>query len=53
MKFDVRLLLEVDEKDNLLPLVPEMYEDAIEETIRDLIYDVDSATILKIEVRQK
>ena len=53
MRFDVKMILEVDEEDNLLPVSKEMYEDAIDETIRDLIYDIDGATILKIEVRKR
>jgi len=53
MRFDVKMILEIDEEDNLLPISEEMYEDAIEETIRDLIYDIDGATILKIEVRKR
>ena len=53
MRFDVKMILEVDEEDNLLPISEEMYEDAIEETVRDLVYDIDGATILKIEVRKR
>ena len=53
MRFDVRMILEVDEEDNLLPISEEMYEDAIEETVRDLIYDIDGATIMKIEVKRR
>ena len=53
MRFDVKMILEVDEDDNLLPVSEEMYEDAIEETVRDLIYDIDGATIMKIEVRKR
>lgn len=53
MRFDVKMILEIDEEDNLLPISEEMYEDAIEETVRDLIYDIDGATILKIEVRKR
>lgn len=52
-RFDVRLILEVDEDDNLLPVIPEMYEDAITDLIRDMIYDIDAARLLKIEVRQR
>jgi len=47
------MILEVDEEDNLLPISEEMYEDAIEETVRDLIYDIDGATIMKIEVKRR
>jgi len=53
LRFDVRMILEVDEEDNLLPISEEMYEDAIEETVRDLIYDIDGATIMKIEVKRR
>lgn len=53
MRFDVKMILEVDEEDNILPISEEMYEDAIEETVRDLIYDIDGATILKIEVKRR
>jgi hypothetical protein len=53
MRFDVKLILEVDEEDNLLPISEEMYEDAIAETITDLIYDIDGAKLRKIEVKRK
>jgi hypothetical protein len=53
MRFDVKLILEIDEEDNLLPISEDMYEDAIEDIVRDLIYDIDGAMILKIEVRKK
>jgi hypothetical protein len=52
-RFDVKMILEVDEEDNLLPVIPEMYEDAITDLIRDMIYDIDAAKLLKIEVRQR
>jgi hypothetical protein len=53
MRFDVKMILEVDEEDNLLPISEEMYEDAIAETVEDLIYDIDGAKLLKIEVRKR
>jgi hypothetical protein len=53
MRFDIKMILEVDEEDNLLPISEEMYEDAIAETIQDLIYDIDSAKLLKIEVKRR
>jgi hypothetical protein len=53
MRFDVKLILEVDEEDNLLPISEEMYEDAIAETIEDLIYDIDGAKLRKIEVKRR
>ena len=53
MRFDIKLILEVDEEDNLLPISEEMYEDAIAETVEDLIYDVDGAKLIKIEVRKR
>jgi len=53
IRFDVKMILEVSEEDNLLPVIPEMYEDAITDLIRDMIYDIDAARLLKIEVRQR
>lgn len=53
MRFDVKMILEVDEEDNLLPVAPEMYEEVLAETIQDLIYDVDGAIVLKIEVKRR
>jgi hypothetical protein len=53
MRFDIKMILEVDEEDNLLPISEEMYEDAIAETVEDLIYDIDGAKLLKIEVRKR
>jgi hypothetical protein len=52
-RFDVKMVLEVDEEDNLLPVIPEMYEDAITDLVRDMIYDIDAAKLLKIEVKQR
>ena len=52
-RFDIKMVLEVDEEDNLLPVIPEMYEDAITDLVRDMIYDIDAAKLLKIEVRQR
>jgi hypothetical protein len=53
VRFDIKMILEVDEEDNLLPISEEMYEDAIAETVEDLIYDIDGAKLLKIEVRKR
>jgi len=53
MRFDIKMILEVDEEDNLLPISEEMYEDAIAETVEDLVYDIDGAKLLKIEVRKR
>jgi hypothetical protein len=53
MKFDVRLTLDVDEEDNILPTVEDMYEEVITELIQDLIYDIDGATVRRIEVKRR
>jgi hypothetical protein len=52
-RFEIKLLIEVDEEDNLLPVMPEMYEDAISDLLKDIFYDIDAAQIIKIEVRQR
>lgn len=52
MKFDVRMTIDIDEEDNILPISEEMYEDVVRELIQDIVYDID-AQIIKLEVKQK
>jgi|TARA_R110000787_G_scaffold5303_1_gene19446 hypothetical protein len=53
MKFDIRMTLDVDERDNILPIAEEMYEEVVTQLIQDMIYDIDGAEIKHIEVKQK
>jgi hypothetical protein len=52
MKFDIRMTIDIDEEDNILPIAEEMYEQTVKELIQDVVYDLD-AEIKKIEVKQK
>ena len=52
MKFDIRMTIDIDEGDNILPITEEMYEQTVKELIQDVVYDLD-AEIKKIEVKQK
>ncbi len=52
MKFDIRMTIDIDEEDNILPISEEMYEDVVRELIQDIMYDID-AEIKKIEVKQR
>ena len=52
MKFDIRMTIDIDEEDNILPIAEEMYEDVVRELIQDIMYDID-AEIKKIEVKQR
>ena len=53
MKFDIRMTIDVDERDNILPTAEEMYEEVVNELIHDLIYDIDGFAIKHIEVKQR
>lgn len=53
MKFEVYLLLKIDQESNLLPISEDMYEEAVDDLIRDILYDIDGADILKLEVKQR
>jgi len=53
MKFDIRMTIDVDERDNILPTAEEMYEEVVTQLIQDMIYDIDGAEIKHIEVKQK
>ena len=52
MKCDIRMTIDIDEEDNILPISEEMYEQTVKELIQDVVYDLD-AEIKKIEVKQK
>ena len=53
MQFNVRLIIDIDEEENLLPVVEDMYEDFVKDYLKDLIYDIDGANIKQIEVKKK
>ena len=53
MKFEVYMLIQIDEDSNLLPISEDMYEEAIEDLIRDIIYDIDGSEVIKMEVKQR
>ena len=52
MKFEIRMTIDIDEEDNILPISEDMYEQTVKELIQDVVYDLD-AEIKKIEVKQK
>ena len=52
MKFDIKMTIDIDEEDNILPISEEMYEQPVKELIQDVVYDID-AKIKQIEVKQK
>jgi hypothetical protein len=52
MKFEIRMTIDIDEEDNILPISEEMYEETVEKLIQDVVYDID-AEIKQIEVKQK
>ena len=52
MKFDIKMTIDIDEEDNILPIAEEMYEEVVRELIQDIMYDID-AEIKKIEVKQR
>ena len=52
MKFDIKMTIDIDEEDNILPISEKMYEQTVRELIQDVVYDID-AEIKQIEVKQK
>jgi len=52
MYFSVKMTVNVDEEDNLLPALPEMYEEAVKEIVEDIVYDIDGATLVNIKVKK-
>tara|TARA_R110001606_G_scaffold174099_2_gene320705 strand:+ start:340 stop:501 length:162 start_codon:yes stop_codon:yes gene_type:complete len=53
MDFSVKMTVNIDEEDNLLPALSEMYEEAVKEIVEDIVYDIDGATLKNIEVKQR
>ena len=51
MKFDIKMTIDIDEEDNILPISEDMYEQTVKELIQDVVYDID-AEIKQIEVKQ-
>ena len=52
MKFDIRMTIDIDEEDNILPISEDMYEQTVRELIQDVVYDIE-AEIKQIEVKRK
>jgi len=52
MKFEIKMTIDIDEEDNILPISEDMYEETVEKLIQDVVYDID-AEIKQIEVKQK
>ena len=52
MKFDIKMTIDIDEEDNILPISEEMYEETVKQLIQDVVYDIDEE-IKQIEVKQK
>ena len=52
MKFDIKMTIDIDEEDNILPISEDMYEGTVKQLIQDVVYDID-AEIKQIEVKQK
>ena len=52
MKFDIKMTIDIDEEDNILPISEDMYEETVEKLIQDVVYDID-AEIKQIEVKQR
>ena len=52
MKFNIKITIEIDEEERILPIVAEMHEEAVAELFQDIIYDIDGAVIRNIEVKK-
>ena len=53
MKFEIKMTIDIDEEDNILPVSEEMYEDVVKELVQYIIYDIDSEEIKRLEVKKK
>jgi len=53
MNFDIRMTVSIDERENILPISEDMYEEVVSELIQDIIYDIDGAEVKHIEVKQQ
>jgi len=53
MNFDIRMTVSIDERENILPISEDMYEEVVSELIVDIIYDIDGAEVKHIEVKQQ
>ncbi len=52
MIFKVFTVLDVDEEENIVPIDEDGYCECIQETIEDLLFDVDGIKIKNIKVTQ-
>ena len=52
MNFDIRMTLSIDEKENILPISEDMYEEVVSELIVDIIYDIDGAEVENLVVKE-
>jgi hypothetical protein len=52
MQFNIKMTVDIDEEESILPVVEDMYEEAVAELFKDIVYDIDSAVIKKIEVKK-
>lgn len=52
MKFDVKMLIKIDEEANILPVAKNMHEDSVKQLVQDSMYDVE-VEIKQIEVKKK
>jgi len=50
MKFRIQLVVDIDKEENILPVDEDNYNETIQETIEDLIYDIDGMKIKNIKV---
>jgi hypothetical protein len=53
MNFNIRMTVSIDERENILPISEDMYEEVVSELIQDIIYDIDGAEVKHIEVKQQ
>ncbi len=53
MNFNIRMTISIDERENILPISEDMYEEVVSELIQDIIYDIDGAEVKHIEVKQQ
>ena len=50
MKFRIQLVVDIDKEEYILPVDEDNYNETIQETIKNLIYDIDGMKIKNIKV---
>ena len=50
MRFRIHLIVDIDEEENILPVDEASHSESIQETLENLIYDIDGMKLNNIKV---